>query len=94
MPAFAYRHVKDLYPIFWEKSTKLVKSLMAVVEKDGKESVQNIDDAAVIECADWSSRATLDIISVAGVSTLFGVFSQNTHCVLSGQTCLERMSNS
>lgn len=69
MPAFAYRHVKDLYPVFWEKSTKLVNSLMSVAKKDGKESAESIDDAAIVECADWSSRATLDIIGVAGVST-------------------------
>lgn len=79
MPAFAYRHVKDLYPVFWEKSTKLVNSLMAVVEKKGKSSVQSIDDAAIVECADWSSRATLDIIGVAGVSRFFRAFPQNVH---------------
>ena len=67
MPAFAFRHVKELYPIFWEKSTKLVNGLMSVVRKEGKESVASIDDAATVEISGWSSRATLDIIGVAGM---------------------------
>lgn len=90
MPAFAYRHVKDLYPVFWEKSTKLVNSLMSVVEKEGKKSVESIDDAAIVECADWSSRATLDIIGLAGVSLSFRAFPPNARRFLNSQTCLEK----
>ena len=71
MPAFAYRHVKDLYPVFWEKSTKLVNGLMSVVRKEGKESVNSIDDAAVVEISSWFSRATLDIIGSAGMGHEF-----------------------
>lgn len=67
MPAFAYRHIKELYPVFWDKSTKLVNGLMSVARKEGKESVQSIDDAAIVEISGWSSRATLDIIGVAGM---------------------------
>ena len=77
MPAFAYRHVKDLYPVFWEKSTKLVNGLMSVAQKEGKGSVKSIDDAAIVESVGWSSRATLDIIGVAGVSLYLGVFAPN-----------------
>ena len=71
MPAFAYRHIKDLYPIFWEKSTKLVDGLMSAARKEGKESVESIDDAAIVEIAGWSSRATLDIIGTAGMGHEF-----------------------
>ena len=71
MPAFAFRHVKGLYPIFWQKSTKLVNALMSVARKEGKESVELIDDAAVVEIAGWASRATLDIIGVAGMGHEF-----------------------
>lgn len=67
MPAFAYRHVKDLYPIFWEKSTKLVNGLMSVARKEGKESVESINDAAIVEISGWAKRVTLDIIGVAGM---------------------------
>lgn len=71
MPAFAYRHVKDLYPIFWSKSVKLVNALMSVARKEGKESVTDINDAPVVEIAGWSSRAALDIIGEAGMAQDF-----------------------
>ncbi|KAL6722041.1 hypothetical protein ACLMJK_001146 [Lecanora helva] len=32
-PAFAFRHVKELYPVFWSKSRELVKTLIAHNEK-------------------------------------------------------------
>ena len=44
---------------------------MVVVRKEGKESVQSIDDAAVVEIGGWSSRAALDIIGVAGMGQDF-----------------------
>lgn len=90
MPAFAFRHVKDLYPVFWEKSTKLVNGLMSVAQREGKESVESIDDAAIVEIAGWSSRATLDIIGVAGVSLSFYMFF-NAHRVWSCAICLENI---
>lgn len=67
MPAFAYRHVKDLYPVFWEKSCKLANALMKVTQSESKESAESLADAPVIEVGGWSSRATLDIIGQAGM---------------------------
>lgn len=64
MPAFNFRHIKDLYPIFWEKSTKLVIGLMSVVGKEGK-------GTSIVEISGWSSRATLDIIGRAGMGVEF-----------------------
>ena len=69
MPAFHYRHVKDLYPVFWEKSTKLVNGLMSAAQKEG--SVKTIGDAPIVEFSGWSSRATLDIIGRAGMGVDF-----------------------
>ncbi len=57
MPAFAFRHIKDLHPVFWDKSQKLVKALMSVARKDGKENIESIKDAKVIEIRGWGSRA-------------------------------------
>lgn len=71
MPAFHYRHIKDLHPVFWDKSRKLVNALMSVVRKEGKESVESISDASVIEIGGWGSRAALDIIGVAGMGQDF-----------------------
>ncbi len=57
MPAFAFRHIKDLYPVFWDKSRQLVNALMSVARKEGKETVESIKDAPVVEIGDWGSRA-------------------------------------
>ena len=67
-PAFTYRHVKDLYPVFFEKSRKLVNGLVSVVQK---ELAKSIDEATIVEISDWSSRATLDIIGCAGMGVEF-----------------------
>ena len=64
MPAFSYRHVKDLYPVFWSKSRELVDVLKSELDK-------GIDDN-VVEIGGWASRATLDIIGLAGLGQDFG----------------------
>lgn len=78
MPAFAFRHVKDLYPIFWRKSKESVLAISKQIERDaGKPKPSDIEkgsiaaDQAVIEVGQHSSRATLDIIGVAGLGQDF-----------------------
>lgn len=63
MPAFNYRHVKDLYPVFWSKSRELVECLKKALEDKSPDNV--------VEIGDWASRATLDIIGVAGLGQDF-----------------------
>lgn len=60
MPAFSYRHIKDLYPIFWVKSVDMVKMIE-------QELGQKKDGDNVVQISNWASRATLDIIGVAGM---------------------------
>lgn len=62
-PAFHFRHIKQLYPVFWAKGRELVKAVAA-------ECVD--DNAAEIEVHDWASRCTLDIIGLAGFGQDFG----------------------
>lgn len=64
MPAFNYRHIKDLYPTFWSKSRELVESLKTELDKKAPDNV--------VEMNDWASRATLDIIGAAGLGQDFG----------------------
>lgn len=71
MPAFAYRHVKDLYPVFWSKSCELAKAITTASQTQGSESVQDLKNAPVVEISGWASRATLDIIGVAGMGKDF-----------------------
>lgn len=62
MPAFAFRHIKDLYPVFWSKSREMTQALLSHIQT-------NKD--AVVDIRDWASRATLDIIGVAGMGQDF-----------------------
>src|SRR5271167_3762669 len=80
MPAFAFRHVKDLYPVFWEKSREAARAITTVVESDASKATGLEDsekttnkkrDTAVIEVGEWASRATLDIIGMAGLGQDF-----------------------
>ncbi|KAJ5550062.1 hypothetical protein N7461_004760 [Penicillium sp. DV-2018c] len=63
MPAFAYRHIKDLYPVFWAKSVEMVK----MIEEDLKNRKARGDNDNTVQISSWASRATLDIIGVAGM---------------------------
>lgn len=64
MPAFSFRHIKDLYPIFWNKSREMTDAISASIKASP-------DSSSVVEIGDWSSRATLDIIGVAGLGQDF-----------------------
>ncbi|KAL8974106.1 MAG: hypothetical protein Q9197_001648 [Variospora fuerteventurae] len=77
MPAFAYRHVKDLYPVFWSKASELVKALMPTTQVNGADAA-DIATAPAIEIGGWTSRATLDIIGSAGMGYDFGAIQDPT----------------
>lgn len=81
MPAFAFRHVKNLYSVFWEKSREAVLAMTEDVQMQeaGKSSCADVDvtetaekGVAYIEAQSWASRATLDIIGLAGMGKDFG----------------------
>ncbi|KAJ9605327.1 hypothetical protein H2200_009984 [Cladophialophora chaetospira] len=63
-PAFAFRHVKELYPIFWAKSQQMVHAIQ-------KEVNASTDPRPSLEVGEWGSRATLDIIGLAGMGQDF-----------------------
>ena len=63
MPAFNFRHIKELYPIFWSKSQEMVTCIEAQLKKQSPDNE--------IEVGEWISRATLDIIGVAGMGQDF-----------------------
>lgn len=60
MPAFSYRHVKDLYPLFWGKSRQSTEEI-------AKESKASSGRLTPVKAYDWASRTTLDIIGLAGM---------------------------
>lgn len=61
MPAFAFRHIKDLYPMMWDKASLLMRTL----EKDVV--ANSAAGSSVVELTTWASKVTLDIIGIAGL---------------------------
>ncbi|KDN62252.1 putative cytochrome P450 [Colletotrichum sublineola] len=82
MPAFAFRHVKDLYPLFWSKACEGVQAITEAVHAEAAngppegltdpEKAALAPDTAVLEIGGWASRTTLDIIGMAGMGRDFG----------------------
>lgn len=80
LPAFAFRHVKDLVPIFWDMSrqgARIMESEIRVAAAqphhppgEGEKSLG--PNTAALEIGDWASRITLDIIGVTGLGRNFG----------------------
>ncbi|GAP87193.1 putative cytochrome P450 3A13 [Rosellinia necatrix] len=65
MPAFSFRHIKDLYPMMWSKSVLMCEALQGALETgEGK-------DTGIIDLSNWTSRVTLDIIGIAGMGREF-----------------------
>ncbi|KAI0022398.1 cytochrome P450 [Xylariomycetidae sp. FL0641] len=81
MPAFAFRHVKDLYPVFWHKTQEVVQAMTKDITAQAAQNSTGSETAApktaVIEVAGWASRVTLDIIGVAGLGRDFGAIKND-----------------
>ncbi|KAI9745454.1 MAG: hypothetical protein M1818_000988 [Claussenomyces sp. TS43310] len=82
MPAFAFRHIKDLYPVFWAKSKEAALAMTEDIKANaGKPKELDAEkgpiaaDQAIMEAGSWASRATLDIIGVAGMGQDFGAIA-------------------
>ncbi|KAK4180401.1 cytochrome P450 [Triangularia setosa] len=80
-PAFHFRHVKNLYPIFWRKSKQGVEALTEKILSESKSTespgANDKEDnrTAVVEVGNWASRIALDIIGVTGLGRDFGAIS-------------------
>ncbi|KAI1334015.1 cytochrome P450 [Xylariaceae sp. FL0016] len=75
MPAFAFRHIKDLYPVFWGKSREVVQAMTKDITSQASQSsleIEKAEKSTVIEVGMWASRVTLDIIGIAGLGRDFG----------------------
>lgn len=69
MPAFAFRHIKDLYPVFWRKACDVVQVMAQECGEDGY---------ADFDVDHWAGRVSLDIIGVAGLGRDFDA-THNEH---------------
>ncbi|POR35985.1 Cytochrome P450 [Tolypocladium paradoxum] len=73
-PAFAFRHVKDLYPVFWTVAERLVTTM---AEQDSATPHPSARDRTItIDIADWAGRAALDMIGIAGMGQDFGAIRE------------------
>ncbi|KAH7057107.1 cytochrome P450 [Macrophomina phaseolina] len=80
MPAFHFRHVKDLYQVFWSKAQEATRAMTDAVHQP---SEQPDKPSSVQDAASWASRATLDIIGVAGMGKDFGAIANpNSELIL------------
>ncbi|KAF4953562.1 hypothetical protein FGADI_5898 [Fusarium gaditjirri] len=61
-PVFHFRHIKELYPMMWEKS----QSLARAIQQD-----MTTSRSPVVELNSWASKVTLDIIGIAGLGRRF-----------------------
>ena len=68
MPTFAYRHVKNLYPMFWNTSRELVVAILASMDVSSK---PDPSEDVCLEVREWASRATLEIIGQGGFGLSF-----------------------
>ncbi|KAJ9640397.1 hypothetical protein H2201_002556 [Coniosporium apollinis] len=67
MPAFSFRHVKDLYPVFWSKSREVTEAMTKAIQEPSTDE----KPSSILEISTWASRVTLDIIGVAGMGQDF-----------------------
>ena len=79
MPAFAYRHVKDLYPMFWSKAQEFTHALeeeiteiQLPVAEDAPTSHSDFKEPlAVVEMTEWFNRFAFDMIGLAALGQDF-----------------------
>ncbi|KAI0419671.1 cytochrome P450 [Xylaria grammica] len=70
MPAFTFRHIKNLYHMMWTKSVIMTGALEEALETgEGR-------DTGIIDLSNWTSRVTLDIIGVAGMGREFNTLKK------------------
>lgn len=62
-PAFGFRHTKELFPMFWDQSLRLMKAL----EEQGEHTDTPTDKYITVEVNEWASKATLSIIEEAAM---------------------------
>ena len=63
MPAFHFRHIKGLYPVFWSKSMEFCNAIRTTL-------VDHVSDP--LDIGRYATRVTLDIIGLAGLGRDIG----------------------
>lgn len=69
MPAFTFRAIKDLYPIFWEKSIQLTQGVNQQLAEGGVQ--KSAEGETIVEINHWANQVTMDIIGMAAMGRDF-----------------------
>ncbi|SPQ18901.1 449293f5-5c5d-43c7-b083-661d6d64f506 [Thermothielavioides terrestris] len=88
MPAFAFRHVKELYPVFWAKARQGVRAMTEQILQNAAERPDSEKSTGVVEVGGWASRITLDIIGLAGLGCDFDSIGNPTSPLNEAYTCV------
>lgn len=74
-PAFHFRHIKELYPLFWAKSVDFVKRITSEVHAnpDFIDEKKSKHPQGILEIGHWSNKVTMDIIGVGGKPDLYSI---------------------
>jgi len=77
LPAFAFRHVKDLVPTFWDMAREgalfmAERALADAAKARTLDEDKLAPNTGLLEVRDWASRMTLDIIGATGLGRDFG----------------------
>ncbi|OAR03082.1 hypothetical protein LLEC1_05606 [Akanthomyces lecanii] len=83
LPAFSFRHIKDLYPLFWNKSCESVAAMAAECRRQDP-----VKGCGEMEIASWSARSGLDIIGLAATGIDFGAIADGDNPLAQSYYCL------
>lgn len=76
--AFAFRHIKELYPLFWQKAGEGVHAILKEIPENSNARSESAGRTGFIEASEWASRIGLDIIGIAALGRDFGAIQDPT----------------
>lgn len=80
-PAFSFRRIKSLYPLFWSKAVELRDTLDTHVLQLHKAADGSDRPSSIIDASSWFSRATLDLLGIAVFDYDFGSVQNPDHAL-------------
>ncbi|KAF8851573.1 putative P450 monooxygenase [Acephala macrosclerotiorum] len=91
-PAFSFRHIKELIPIFWTKAVDLKGRIAAEIyenpEPTSEPKMKHRE--GIIEVNHWATKVTMDVIGLAGLGRDFNtLYTSDDELVASYEEILE-----
>jgi cytochrome P450 len=77
MPVFSFRHIKEMYPMMWQKAVALTQGIEAEIKEQYKEIDGEKITSGVSEINHWANKVTMDIIGVAGLGREFNALKNS-----------------